>query len=264
MLITQRQAKGWGRDRLAREFERIGRQRELTTPELGAMTKAIYRHETGRAAVRDEVCVRLYCAAFEATPHELFGTLSAGVAGHQACGLTSHKFVPVHLGPELLLKLIERANLMPGSVQWADCHVGEIEHPGGRCELYAFPWGVAVFHLAEELSVPNIASLAVWLREATGSDTPVAHYVLSAHWVHESPWSGLELETAMRLLSMPRVLLDRGTEEVGPFLHHAELVEQTLLRDGFSDSRIDEFGIRGLSTGCASWAGLSYFPQATG
>ncbi|WP_434443507.1 hypothetical protein [Lentzea sp. E54] len=279
VLIGRRQAKGWGRDRLAREFERLGRQLELTTPELGAIAKAIYRHETGRAAVRDEVYIRLYCAAFEATPHELFGTLSTGAANRQSCGLTSHKFVPVHLGPELLSTLIERANLVPGSVQWADCHVGQVEHPAGHCDLYAFPWGVAVFHLTEELSVPNIASLAMWRRQTyretrqwatewlcalIGSDRPIAHYVLSAYWLHESPWSGQDLDTAMRLLSMPRVLLDRGTDEAGPSLHHAELVEQTLLREGFHDSRIDEFGIRGLSIGCASWAGLSYYPQAAG
>ncbi|MEV6242664.1 hypothetical protein [Lentzea sp. NPDC051838] len=279
VLIARRQAKGWGRDRLAREFKRLGRQLELTTPELSAMTKAIYRHETGRAAVRDEVYIRLYCAAFEATPHELFGTLNASTTNCHSYGLTSHKFVPVHLGPGLLAVLIQRANLTPSSVQWADCHVGQVEYPAGLCELYAFPWGVAVFHLAEELSVPNIASLAMWrrqtyretrqwatawLRELTGSDTPIAHYVLSAYWLHESPCSGQELDTAMRLLSMPRVLLDCGTDEAGPSLHHAELVEQMLLRDGFHDSRIDEFGIRGVSIGCASWAGISYHPQAAG
>ncbi|SDL21698.1 hypothetical protein SAMN04488074_109300 [Lentzea albidocapillata subsp. violacea] len=279
VLIARRQAKGWGRERLAREFERLGRLLDLPTPELSAMTKAIYRHETGRAAVRDEVYIRLYCAAFETNSHDLFGTLSGDVQADGSCGLTSHKFVPVYLGSELLPVLIEAARLAPGAVQWAGCHVGQVEHPAGVCTLYAFPWGVGVFHLAEDLSVPNIASLAVWrrqtyrdarqwatdwLREATGSEIPVAHYVLSAYWVHEPPWRGRELTIALRLLSMPRVLLDRGTDDAGPSLHHAELVEQALLRDGFHDGRIDEFGVGGLSIGCASWAGLSYYPQAPG
>ncbi|GLY52072.1 hypothetical protein [Lentzea sp. NBRC 102530] len=279
VLIARRQAKGWGRDRLAREFERLGRAMDLPTPELSAMTKAIYRHETGRAAVRDEIYIRLYCAAFGASPHELFGTLSGVAQTGESCGLTSHKFVPVFLGTELLPALVEAAGLAPNTVQWADCYAGQIEHPAGACTLYAFPWGVVVLHLVEELSVPNIASLAVWrrqtyrdvrqwatdwFREITGSAIPVAHYVLSAYWVYEPPWRGRELSIALRLLSMPRVLLERGTDDAGPSLHHAELVEQALLRDGFHDGRIDEFGISGLSIGCASWAGLSYYPQAPG
>ncbi len=195
----------------------------------------------------------------------------------RALRATSHMFVPVFLGADLLAAVIESMDLSPGAIQEVTCETGPVEHPDRPCQLYVFPWGVAVFHLTEELSLPTIARLAIWrrqtyrdvrawitawMRDVTASPHPQAHYVLSAYWVHEPLWSGTELETAMRLLSMPRVLLDRGGNGETPSLDDAESVEQGLIQEGFQDGRIDEFGIRGLSIGCASWAGVSYFPLA--
>nr|MBA2308414.1 hypothetical protein [Pseudonocardiales bacterium] len=267
-----------GRERLAVEFENVGRGLGLPTPARAAMAKAIYRHETGRATVRDDVYVQLYCAVYNATPHELFGVLTTEVSSSQLCELTSHQFIPVHLGPELAAELVRAESLDARDVLWADCHSGVIDLPGdGSCELYVFPWGVAVFHLVQDLHMPSVAQVAAWrrdayrsaqewattrVRSATGSDTPAAQYVMSMYWVRKPLWSGPALDTAMRLLSMPRVLLGRADEHGDPALDHAEQVERTLLRDGFDDSRIDEFGVKGVSIGCASWAGLSYFPLA--
>jgi hypothetical protein len=191
--------------------------------------------------------------------------------------VTSHMFVPVFLGTDLIAVIIESLELSPGAVQEFSCVTGPVDHPKQPCQLYVFLWGVAVFHLTEELSMRTIACLALWrrqtyrdlrawitawLRDATASSYPEAHYVLSGYWVHEPLWRGAELETAMRLLSMPRVLLDRGGNGEAPSLDDAETVERGLIRDGFHDTGIEEFGIKGLSIGCASWAGVSYFPLA--
>ncbi|MGH3901547.1 MAG: hypothetical protein ACRDTA_25495 [Pseudonocardiaceae bacterium] len=48
VLIRLREEQGWGRPRLAKKFELIGRQHGIPTPEPAAMEKQIYRLETGR------------------------------------------------------------------------------------------------------------------------------------------------------------------------------------------------------------------------
>lgn len=231
-----------------------------------------------RRAVQDKVYVQLYCAVYDATPHELFGTLTAEVRSSRVCELTSHQFIPVHLGPPLAAELIDSEALHAENVLWAESHSAVIAAPSdGSCELHVFPWGVAVLHLEQKLAMPSLSALAAWrrdsyrsarqwatdyIRSATGSHLPQAEYVMSAYWVHRPLWSGAALDTAMRLLCMPRVLIGRADNRDDESLQHAEQVERTLLRDGFDDSRIDEFGITGVSIGCARWGGVSYFPLA--
>lgn len=276
LLIAKRQARGWARDRLAVEFERTAHELGLTTPERAALVKAIYRHETGRSEVRDELYVRLYCAVYELGRHELLGSGPPQVGGQAACELTSHKFVPVHLGGPDGARAVVHAHLLhPATALGLDCWRGAVAHPSGTAELFVFPWGVATCHLVDELSVPNLSTVAAWrrrtcpdtkwwardlLRDALSSDEPEAHYVLSAYWLDSPPWSEPTLTTAMRLLATPRVLLGRPDDTGEPSIVHAEHLERTLLRDGFQDARIDEFGIQGVSVGCASWAAVSYCP----
>jgi hypothetical protein len=47
-------------------------------------------------------------------------------------------------------------------------------------------------------------------------------------------------------------------------LRHAQLVEQTLLRDGFDHPEIVDFGLKGISCAYASWSGVVYHPTAIG
>lgn len=48
VLVRLREELGWGRPRLAKEFELVGRRHGFATPEPAAMEKQIYRLETGR------------------------------------------------------------------------------------------------------------------------------------------------------------------------------------------------------------------------
>ncbi len=55
VLVRLREEFGWGRPRLAKQFELVGRRHGISTPEAAAMEKQIYRLETTdhRAAARN-------------------------------------------------------------------------------------------------------------------------------------------------------------------------------------------------------------------
>src|SRR5262249_34313285 len=61
---------------------------------------------------------------------------------------------------------------------------------------------------------------------------------------------------------IPRVLLERDDHRERPSRAHAELVEQSLLRDGFDHPEIVDFGMKGISLAFASWSGVVYHPTA--
>lgn len=276
LLTAERQARGWGRDRLALEFERAANRLGLRPPERAALVKAIYRHETGRAEVQDEMYIQLYCEVYELDRHELLGTPLAGSTSPSTCTLMSHRFVPLYLGGSgVAEQLVRELRLRPATALGMERWRGPVEHPHAQSELTVFPWGTATVHVAEQLTVPNLATVAAWrqrtsrptrgwatelIRGATGSEEPTAHYVMSAFWLNSPPWSGPTLTAAMRLLARPRVLLGRAGTDGEPAVERAEQVERVLLRDGFKDSRIADFGVQGVSVGCASWSAVSYCP----
>jgi hypothetical protein len=274
VLIQYRQARGWGRNRLAIEFERIGRDLGIATPTRTSMEKAIYRHETGQSHVTDDIYIRLYCAAFERSPYELFGdpSILANPANEQL-QLTSNKFMPVYVGPEVVAQLGRSLPVTLGTVDWAEAWRFKVEHPRGVCTLYGFSWGCLVYHLEESLVTDTIAQVAVWrhgsypmeldwteghAKSLLGQDQCGPEYVFSAFWVESIKWQGEQLITALNLLCNQKSLLDQGEEF--PSLSHAELVEKAFFRDGYSDPRILDFGTSGISHAYASWSSVTYFP----
>ncbi|WP_081937990.1 hypothetical protein [Streptosporangium roseum] len=278
VLITKRQALGWSRNRAARELERIGRGRGLSVPEIGTIEKALYRHETGRAACRDPLYIELYCLAYEATAQDLFGEIEPTSAiNGQKFGVRSHKFVATYIGAEQVEALATDGVVTKAPPRCdLECHAAEVMHAEGERCLYVWPFGVALFHVAEELELPNIARLAVWRRKTyerelewasrylsdlTGFPAE-ASYVLSAYWLHNPSWSGHEMDAALRIMCAPRVLLERDSEATESSLAHAELVERALLAEGYAPAEMVSFGIKGISIGYASWSGVVYCPTA--
>jgi hypothetical protein len=82
VLIAKREQKAWtSRRRAARELHLIWKTNFPGAPDIDSLEKALYRHETGRTQVRDEIYRRLYCLAYDATPGELFGDEEYGDAG---------------------------------------------------------------------------------------------------------------------------------------------------------------------------------------
>lgn len=86
-------------------------------------------------------------------------------------------------------------------------------------------------------------------------------YAMPVNWLMQSPWSSADLVIALRILSMPRILLRRDTASDGDDLAHAQLVERSLFKDGFDPDVVD-FGIKGISAGIASWSGVVYWATA--
>ena len=278
VLAAQRARRGWGQTRAAREMLRAGRAAGVPhLPAEEAIIRAIRRHENGRAAP-DDMYTQLYCLTYQASPQDLFGEVEpvAPAAEQHGFAVRSHKFIPAYVGPAVAARLVDSLGLTPAPGQWLDCAASPIDSPSGACRIYAWPFGIVAFHLAEDLTPPNVAHLAVWrrtsyeqnlvwatrvLREITGTDVE-APYVLSLYWLLESGWIADELDTALRMLCMPRVLLERDDAWDGTGLPHAELVEQRLLRDGFEHPEMVEFGIRGIARAYASWSGVVYHPIA--
>jgi hypothetical protein len=274
VLIERRLARKWGRGRLAAEFERAGRELGISVPSRTAMEKAIYRHETGQSQVTDEVYVRLYCTVYDRSAYELFGDPAIGNSPQRDdLAITSNKFMPVYVGPDLVNQIGRNLGALPCEVEWSAAWRVKLAHPRGECTLYGFPWGCLVYHLEEQLTPRSIAEVAVWrhasypleltwTEEMTRrlADQGGPEYVFSAFWVTALPWSGEQLTTALRLLCNQKSLLNLGEELQS--VAHAELVEQAFLRDGYADSRILSFGSNGVSQAYASWSAVAYFPVA--
>jgi hypothetical protein len=190
-------------------------------------------------------------------------------------GFRSHKFIAGYVGPAAAAAIASRTEASPGSFAGMDCRSALIRHPAGRCTLHVWPFGSAIFHLAEDLEVSGVATLALWrvrsyeeniawasehLRELAGDDGARASYVLSAYWVRSPIWAGQLLATGMRLICCPRVLLERGADGGDAHTRNAEEAERALLAEGYEHAGIRAFGMRGISAGYASWSGVSYHP----
>ncbi|MCR8575718.1 helix-turn-helix domain-containing protein [Streptomyces sp. Isolate_219] len=189
-------------------------------------------------------------------------------------GVISHKFLPVFIGVDRARRL--RAHMTPGAgAEWLESSAARVDHPEAKeCILHVFACGVAVFRLVQPHEPASLTELAVWrycsyatdlpwareklrgLLEEDHSRVPNPEYVLSLYWLTSSPWTGGAYDTALRLLSTPSVLVDRGAPG-GPVPLDGS-VEETLLATGFDHPDIVSFGVRGVSTGCAGWSGVAY------
>ncbi|GAA0914146.1 hypothetical protein GCM10009560_07260 [Nonomuraea longicatena] len=276
VLTAKRESRGWSRKRAAKELHRLGESRGL--PELDAIEKAIYRHETGRAVCRDPLYIELYCTVYSATSQELFGDITLTVRQpDRLSGVRSHKFIPAFIEARQVVNLIAQEAMTPaGSKFGLECFRVNTSNPHGDCVLYVWPFGVAMFHLIEELELPNLAHLAIWRRQTYARDlswasdylsaslsaSVDASYVLSTYWVHTPSWSAHEIDTALRIMCLPRILHERDSEMSSTSLAHAELVERSLLADGFEPGEMTSFSFKGVSLGYASWSGVVYYPIA--
>lgn len=278
VLVNRRTEKGWSsRARAAREIRMIGLTRGLPVPDIESVTKALYRHETGQAAVKDPLYIELYCLAYEATPHELFGEIKPPKATGNKFSLRSHKFVPVYVGCDDAAILSKEVGAATATKQWINCEVAKVEKDLTECHLYVWPFGVAMLHLVEEITLPNIANLAFWRRASYKEilawmpsflDKLVpgisVHqpYAFNVFWLNTAAWDDLELETALRLMCMPRTLMERQPDNSSSAMGHAELVEKSLLSSGFTHPDFVPFGVKGISIAYAAWSGVVYHPLA--
>lgn len=174
VLIRLREEQGWGRPRLAKQFDLIGRCHGIPTPEPAAMEKQIYRLETGRTLRPTPM---YDCLTFQRTTTELFGDLEPEVLAGTTCATRSHKFIPAFVGADVASALAadgqQRSDV---DDQWTQCWRQTVEHPTGSCQLYLWPFGVVLFHLIEDLTHDSISHLAVWRRIS---------YEQNMRWAHD-------------------------------------------------------------------------------
>jgi hypothetical protein len=243
------------------------------------MEKQIYRLESGRTLRPTPMYAKLYCLTFGRTTSELFGDLESEVPAGATCATRSHKFIPVFVGADAASVLATAGE--PWSRvgdQWMECRRRAVEHPGGSCQLYLWPFGVALFHLSEHLTLESVAHLAVWRRITyeqnmrwaqdqlhtltTSSRLTGQPYVLSLYWVDKPAWQGNDLHTALRLMCIPRVLVPRTDNIDESCLASATLAERALMENGFEHPELVDFSMKGISLGYASWSGVVYHPIA--
>lgn len=191
-------------------------------------------------------------------------------------GVRSHKFIAAFVGRDIAVRLAGlTAAEQVDSAEGMPCKALPVDYTDGRCRLHVWPFGVVVYHLVEDLDLPDIASLAVWryrsytdnlawateyLRELTGSRDAKASYVLSLYWLHTAIWAGPVLDTALRIICAPRVLVDRDMTDAEACEDTARQAERALLAEGFEGDGMRPFGVKGVSAGYASWSGVVYHP----
>lgn len=287
--VALRRLRGdMSRARLAAHFETVCRRLRRETdnsalfqaPSRSAIEKQIMRLEQGTTEQPGELYMRLYCEYFSASRHELFGELRRSVPpdDRDTFAIRNNKLIPMFVGPDVVARAVpglamERSHTMP-----TECHRTPVEHPRSlQATLWAWPFGVVLFHIVENVAFPTLAELAVWHRRiydeqmewARSSacnilDVPQVdvQYAMPVNWLERSIWADDELDTALRVLTMPRVLLRRSATDDEGDLSHAQVVERALLRDGFEGAHVADFGVHGISRGVASWAGVAYYPTA--
>jgi len=193
-------------------------------------------------------------------------------------GVRSHKFIATQIGATRIPQLADRmsAQRVDGLLGKVPCWSSAIDGVGQECTLIAWPFGSVIIHLVEELDLPDITSLALWRYESypehlrwaseylgaqLGDESVSAAYILSAYWVHSVPWVGATLDTALRLICSPRVLVDRDPGDLAAAQVAAERVEQDLLSSDYQPTKMVSFGVPGVSSGYASWSGVVYHPH---
>lgn len=275
VIAGLRKSRYWSRERLARQFELIGRQEGIKTPDTAAMTKQIYRLESGRTQQPSIVYSKLYSLTFGKSATELFGiAVGVGSTTEDKAAVRSHKFIPIFVGSEVATDLLTSCTRRLD--QWTDCGSVRHSHERGACDLYVWPFGVALFHLVEDLELGCVADLAVWrttsyaeninwagdeAERLTGQHFGLPSYVLSTYWLTSHGWNSHDLCNALKLMCMPRVLLQRDYGDSSRA--QAVQVEKNLMRSGFDHPDLIDFGVRGSSLAFASWSGVVYHPVSS-
>lgn len=192
-------------------------------------------------------------------------------------GVRSHKLIAAHVGPAGAERLRTELGMeeTTGYLGKTPCWTAGLEDAGDECTLIVWPWGTAIIHLVEDLDIPDVTTLAIWryqsyaenlewasaqLSSLTGEPVQAA-YVLSLYWVYSVPWVGPTLETGLRLICAPRILVDRDLTDSAAAQVNGERIEQELLTAGYQRSDMKSFGTPGVSSAWASWSGVVYHPH---
>ncbi|MEJ2865955.1 hypothetical protein [Actinomycetospora flava] len=247
------------------------RQKGTALGEPESVRRHLRRIQSGAVAVPSEPYLSLICEDTGHSALHLFGVLDDAPTGpglRSTFAVTSHQFVTTFLGADGAAAVAGASEAEPAEVAGVPCARVQVR-PGA--ELYLFDVGTAIFHVVEQVQFAYIAELArwrrrsytdvlawasEWLTRAAGHDVE-AGYVFSVYWLDRSRWPAEQLPIAVKLLSVPKIVLG----EAGDLCGNAEAVEERLLREGdLEDDRIKSYGFPGVSYGFASWSAVAYCP----
>lgn len=287
VLVECRTTLRLSHEKLAYLVREKARERNSQIGNLDSVTRHIKRIEAGQVKDPSALYKNLLCSVLKKTEASLFGTVSSPIKYGDPCNseadtqantfrLVNHKLIPTFIGPGMTEWAINNLSLHETSSHSVQCYHCSLNHPRSEvsADLWIWPFGVALFHLAEEVEFTCLASFAIWHRRVYdeqmdwASETIKAvlksdaspQYAMPINWITRSTWTHREVGAALRILSAPRILLRRAAHTESSDLAHAELVERSLLQNGFLQLNASEFGIEGISAGVASWSGIVYFP----
>lgn len=290
VLAECRLALKLSHEKLAYLLREKAREDHISIGTLDSVTRHVKRIESGHVRNPSKGYRNLLCAVLRKTEVDLFGELyldgrCCGDSEHLGATrrnntfrLRNHKLIPTFIGADLAGCVIDKLAMVSVTTSPIECFRCTLRHPreGVDSDLWIWPFGVALFHIAEDVESPSLAQFAVWhrrvydeqmswvsqeVRSLFGS-TATAQYAMPLNWITRPAWTGSQMNTALRILSAPRILLRREQRADSSDLAHAELVERSIFRDGFDRLAATEFGVQGISTGVASWSGIVYFPIA--
>lgn len=289
VLAECRRALKLSHEKLAYLVRQKARERSIPIGTLDSITRHIKRIESGYVHNPSVIYRNLLCAVLDKTPADLFGVMapdyqcapphtSRSSGEKRTFQLRNHKLIPAFIGADLAERAINNLAMKAAVASSTECYCCTLHHPreGVDSDLWVWPFGVALFHIVEDVEFPSLSSFAVWHRRvydeqigwvnqevgALLGSTVTAQYAMPLNWIIRSIWTRSELDTALRILSTPRILLRGEVSTESSDLAHAELVERALFRDGFDRLAMTEFGVEGISAGVASWSGVVYFPIA--
>jgi transcriptional regulator with XRE-family HTH domain len=270
-LRARREELGWTQIRAALEIRSVAAR--AGQPDLPVDGNMVSRWERGIRPSR--FYVRWIAEAYGRSAAELGltaplapRTLGRAHGPNRTLVIRSHKFVPVYCTPAALDAIAARP---PSAAAYQAAALGQC---ASSLSTHVFSFGIVVLHICEEIEFPGVAWLAAW-RKATYHhvraviDTELAgvggaaptEYVFSLYDILQHPWTpGRMLCSGVRLVSMPSVLLSRseGWDVAQAEVTRGHELEKRLLTQGFEHSEIREFGISGVSLGCASWSAVAY------
>ncbi|MGQ0775132.1 MAG: hypothetical protein ACT4NY_12055 [Pseudonocardiales bacterium] len=282
VLAECRAALRLSHEKLAYLMREKARDRGIQIGTLDSVTRHIKRIEAGHVRDPSAVYKALLCAALQKNEAFLFGAISleasSGSMSARTFNLRNHKLIPTFVGASAVQRAIDNLAMQAAPTSPTRCYHYTLNHPRDEVgvELWVWPFGVAIFHLIEDVAFPDLANFALWHRRVYDEQVnwanetiaslfksdASAQYAMPINWVVRSIWSKSDLDTALRILTAPRLLLQRTAHTESSDLAHAALVERSLFQGGLDQFDVSEFGIEGISMGIASWSGVVYFPIA--
>ena len=173
VLIESRTALNLSHEKLAYLVRDKAREMSVQVGTLDSVARHIKRIEAGHVRDPSVVYRKLLCAVLKKTEAALFGVAYPYAASNsRASGevglfqIRNHKLIPAFIGADRAGKVLSALAMRSTMIHSIRCYQCPVGHPRGdvSADLWVWPFGVALFHLVEDVEFSNLAHFAVWHR----------------------------------------------------------------------------------------------------